>query len=175
MVSVFPCCYQFIFSIWVLKRQIEVSPCPSASPRLPPGDKGGQKSRKFLIPPRSTPRAPKHKPNSSHNASLLANLGSLPQRSASILNGNYYPHTHAHTHMQACIHNTCTVQIKCKRQRAGGGVQGAAQKKMRCSKKKKKKCKKSSKLLKKRENVGQKKKCSVCKCGVREFRRRDEV
>lgn len=29
------CCYQFIFSIWVLKRQIEVSPCPS-TPSLPP-------------------------------------------------------------------------------------------------------------------------------------------
>lgn len=47
MVSVFPCCYQFIFSIWVLKRQMEVSPCPSVPPCFPPGDKGGQKSRKF--------------------------------------------------------------------------------------------------------------------------------
>lgn len=91
------CCYQFIFSIWVLKRQIEASPCPSTPPIPPPRDKGGQKSRKFLIPLHSTPRAPKYKPNRSHNASLLANFGFLPQRSATILNGNYYSLSHTHT------------------------------------------------------------------------------
>lgn len=40
---------------------------------------------------------------------MLANLDSLPQRSASILNGNYCTYTHTYT--------TWTVQMKCKRQR----------------------------------------------------------
>lgn len=98
------CCYQFIFSIWVLKRQIEASPLPFYPSQLPLRDKGGQKSRKFLIPLHSTPRAPKYKPNRSHNASLLANFGFLPQRSASILNGNYYSLTLTHTHKRTHKH-----------------------------------------------------------------------
>lgn len=39
------CCYQFIFSIWVLKRQIEVGRCPSATPRLPPGGRKAVRSQ----------------------------------------------------------------------------------------------------------------------------------
>lgn len=111
---------------------------PFSPSLLPPGDKGGQKSRKFLIPQQSTPRAPKHKPNSSHNASLLANLGFLPQRSASILNGNYYSYTHTQTHILIGVHTHylgCTDEMQ-KTKRRKGGVQGDAQKKMRCSEKK---------------------------------------
>lgn len=87
-------------------------------PSLPPpwGQKRS-KVKEILIPQHSTPRAPKHKPNSSHNASVLANLDSLPQRSASILNGNYYTHTRTHIHSQPCIRTTWTVQMRCKRQR----------------------------------------------------------
>lgn len=53
----------------------------------------------------------KHKPNSFHDASALANLDSLPQRAASILNGNDY------THWLAYIHTSSHEQMKCKRQR----------------------------------------------------------
>ena len=64
----------------------------------------------------------------------MANLDSLPQRSASILNGNYYTHTHTlagvHTH-----YLDCTDEMQ-KTKRRKGGVQGEAEKKMRCSKKK---------------------------------------
>jgi len=112
-----PCCYQFIFSIWVLKRRMEVSLCPSIPPCLPPGDKGGQKSRKFWFLSTAHQGHLNTNQTSSHNASLLANLGSLPRRSASILNGNYHTHTHTHTHSQGCIRTTWTVQMKCKRQR----------------------------------------------------------
>ncbi|MEQ2221386.1 hypothetical protein ILYODFUR_015409, partial [Ilyodon furcidens] len=44
------------------------------------------KVKEILIPLLNEPRAAKHKPNSSLNALELANLDSLPQRSASILN-----------------------------------------------------------------------------------------
>lgn len=163
------CCYQFIFSIWVLKWQIEVSLCPSTPPCLPPGDEGGQKSRKFLIPQHSTPRAPKHKPNSSHNASLLANLGFLPQRATSILNGNYYSLTHTFVGMYT-HYLDCTDEMQ-KTKRKGRSSGGRRRRKWGVVTEKK--GRKKSRNPEKR-SIGQKK-WLVCKCGVKEFRRREDV
>lgn len=42
------CCYQFIFSIWVLKQQIEAHPCPSTPPSFPPGTKAVKSQGNFL-------------------------------------------------------------------------------------------------------------------------------
>lgn len=118
------CCYQFIFSIWVLKWQIEGSLCPFMAPRFHPWGQKWSKVKEILIPLHSKPRAAKHKPNSSHNALELANLDPLPQRSASILNGNYCAQTHMHTQ-----HLDRSNEMQ-KTKRGEGGALGKSEKKL---------------------------------------------
>lgn len=103
---------------------------PFYPPSFLPWGEQRSKVKEILIPQQSTPRAPKHKPNSSHHALVLANLDSLPQRSTSILNGNYYTLTHIHTQ-----HMVGADEMQ-KTKRRKGGVLGETEKKMRCSEEK---------------------------------------
>lgn len=96
----------------------EVSLCPFIPLSFPPWGQKWSKVKAILIPQHRKPRTTKHKPNSSHNALELANLDSLPQRSASILNGNYGTQTHMHTQ-----HLDCSNEMQ-KTKRREGGVLG---------------------------------------------------
>lgn len=129
MVSVFPAATNLYFPYGSLNGKWK-SVCALLSHPPPPWGEQRSKVKEILIPLQSTPRAPKHKPNSSHHAWALANLCSLPQRSTSILNGNYYTLTHIHAQ---CM--VCTDEMQ-KTKRRKGGVQGETEKKMRCSEKK---------------------------------------
>lgn len=100
---------------------------PFNSSRLPPGGHKWSKVKEILIPQHSKARTAKHKPNSSHNALELANLDSLPQRSASILNGNYGAQTHMHAQ-----HLDCSNEMQ-KTKTEEGGVLQKYGKKMRFS------------------------------------------
>lgn len=104
--------------------------CPFMAPRFHPWGQKWSKVKEIPIPLHSKPRAAKHKPNSSHNALELANLDSLPQRSASILNGNYCAQTHMHTQ-----HLDRSNEMQ-KTKGGEGGALGKSEKKMRCSVKK---------------------------------------
>jgi len=96
----------------------------------------------------SKARAPKHKPNNSHNASVLANLESPPpQRSASILNGNYCTHTYKHTQ-----HLDFKNEMQ-KTKRRNGGVLEKVEQKMRYTEERKlRKCNKERKYGKKKSD-----------------------
>lgn len=62
--------------------------------------------------------------------------------------------------------------MKCKRQRERGGVQGETEKKMRCSNREKRE---EEEWKPRKKKYRTKKKWLVCKCGVKEFRRREDV
>ncbi|MEQ2299411.1 hypothetical protein AMECASPLE_014870 [Ameca splendens] len=132
------------------------------APHFHPWGQRWSKVKEILIPLLNEPRAAKHKPNSSHNALELANLDSLPQRSASILNGNYCTQTHMHTQ-----HLDRSNEMQ-KTKRRKGGIVGKSENKMTCSKKK-------IERMKQTRKKGCTGKVEICKCEVREFRWREEV
>lgn len=90
--------YIFHMGPWTANRS---QPVPLYPTMLPPWGRSRSEVKEILIPQHSAPRAPKHKPNSFHDASVWANLGSFPLRSASILNGNYCTHQQTYTHKWA--------------------------------------------------------------------------